>query len=196
MPKLGYKQTEEHKRKNHAKGVSSNALGKRWTLSEEAKKNISNGHKGIATWNKGLSGLYSKEHREKISIGNKGKKRSLETRKKMSESRKKLCSVKENNPRWFKDRSKLKKSEDRRLDVAVKHWRLAVYKRDNYCCKLKNEDCSKNIEAHHILPWRDFPELRYDINNGITLCTFHHPKKYAEEKRLSAYFISLIKKIL
>ena len=30
------------------------------------------------------------------------------------------------------------------------------------------------IRAHHILPWR-IVELRYNINNGITLCQFHHP---------------------
>ena len=29
-------------------------------------------------------------------------------------------------------------------------------------------------------------------NNGITLCFAHHPRKRAEEKRLSPYFMELV----
>jgi len=38
--------------------------------------------------------------------------------------------------------------------------------------------------AHHILPWRDYPEERYNINNGITLCQYHHPRKREDEQML------------
>jgi NUMOD3 motif-containing protein len=48
------------------------------------------------------------------------------------------------------------------------------------------------LEAHHILNWREYPELRYDINNGITLCHAHHPRKRAEEKRMVSYFTELL----
>lgn len=58
--------------------------------------------------------------------------------------------------------------------------------------KINNKDCEGKLEAHHILSWKDYPELRYDINNGITLCHAHHPKKRAEEKRLSPYFMELV----
>jgi len=58
-----------------------------------------------------------------------------------------------------------------------KAWRKAVFERDNYTC----QDCGKrgghnNLEAHHIKEWVNFPELRYDVDNGKTLCTKCHNK--------------------
>ncbi len=73
-----------------------------------------------------------------------------------------------------------------------KNWRNEVFKRDNYKCKISDENCKGQLEAHHILRWADYPELRYNINNGITLCHFHHPRKRKEEKRLSPYFQGLV----
>lgn len=94
---------------------------------------------------------------------------------------------------YIHDRSKIKKS-DRREDALFKEWRLKVYKRDNWQCKIENADCCGRIEAHHILPWRSHVNLRYKVNNGITLCHFHHPIKRSEESRLSPYFQELILK--
>ena len=37
-----------------------------------------------------------------------------------------------------------------------------------------------------------WPELRYDINNGITLCHFHHPIVREEEKRLIPTYKELV----
>lgn len=71
-------------------------------------------------------------------------------------------------------------------------WRTSVFSRDNYKCRIADKNCSGQLEAHHILPWRDFVELRYQINNGITLCHAHHPRKVSEEKRLSPYFQELV----
>ena len=96
-----------------------------------------------------------------------------------------------NNHRWIFDRSLLKQ-EDRRNDPAYKEWRKNVWLRDNFRCKISNEDCKGRIEAHHILGWKEFPELRYVVNNGITLCHFHHPRKKNDESRLSPYFQELV----
>jgi hypothetical protein len=30
------------------------------------------------------------------------------------------------------------------------------------------------IHAHHILEWSEYPDRRYDEDNGITLCLLHH----------------------
>lgn len=95
---------------------------------------------------------------------------------------------------WVADRSKLKKytgSEERRSQE-YKHWRKQIWLRDNFKCRIGNEDCCGRIEVHHILSWSEYPELRYQINNGITLCHAHHPRKRAEEKRLEPLFMELV----
>ncbi len=35
-------------------------------------------------------------------------------------------------------------------------------------------------------------ELRYEVNNGIALCQFHHPRKRADEQRLILTFQGLV----
>lgn len=52
-------------------------------------------------------------------------------------------------------------------------WRKAVYERDNYTCKA----CSKvggHLVAHHIVPYSTNKSLRFDVNNGTTLCKTCH----------------------
>lgn len=98
----------------------------------------------------------------------------------------------ENNPRWIKDRTKLQTSYTERRSSRNNDFIKQVRMRDGCKCKIDNKDCKGQLEVHHILSWRDHSELRYDINNGITLCHFPHPRKYEDEKRLSPYFKELI----
>lgn len=81
---------------------------------------------------------------------------------------------------------------DRRGDAAYHVWRKEVWVRDSYKCKINNDDCVGGIIAHHILPWRDYKELRYELNNGITLCRHHHPSKWADEAKLAPSFQEMI----
>ena len=73
-----------------------------------------------------------------------------------------------------------------------KQWHKSVKYRDNWSCRIADVNCDGRLEAHHILSWKDFPELRYDINNGITLCHHHHPRKRSDVEKLSPYFKQLV----
>ena len=57
-------------------------------------------------------------------------------------------------------------------------WRRNVYSKDNYtcqCCGI-HSGCGKSLvlNAHHIYNWKDNPKLRYNVENGITLCSNCH----------------------
>lgn len=155
----------------------------------------------------------SEDHKRKISIKLKGKKKkpfSSEHKKNISEAKKleykngRVSPLKkiweenpnflrgENNYKWVKDRTKIKGRHERKNDPCYKQWVKAVKKRDNHCCKINNHECTDKIQAHHILSWREYPELRYKTNNGITLCHAHHPRGGAEEKRLIPLFKGLM----
>ncbi len=83
------------------------------------------------------------------------------------------------------------KREDKRNDPAYQKWVILVKRRDKEC-RLKNKNCFGYKIVHHILSWREYSELRYKINNGITLCQAHHPLRRAEEKRLISKFQGLV----
>lgn len=56
-------------------------------------------------------------------------------------------------------------------------WRTSVYKKFNYIC----QDCGKTnckVYAHHIKEAKQYPKLRYSINNGICLCKLCHYKRH------------------
>ena len=60
-----------------------------------------------------------------------------------------------------------------RKSLAYKAWRTLVFNRDNYTC----QSCQKKggyLHADHIKPFALFPELRFDVNNGRTLCVPCH----------------------
>lgn len=67
-----------------------------------------------------------------------------------------------------------------RNSTQMKIWRTKVFERDSFCC----QHCLKKggeLNAHHIKSFASFPDLRFDVSNGITLCKECHVK---EHKRL------------
>lgn len=58
-----------------------------------------------------------------------------------------------------------------------KEFRAAVLARDGFTCRRcdhKPETHGVALPVHHIKPWARHPELRYSIDNGVTLCKRCH----------------------
>ena len=62
-------------------------------------------------------------------------------------------------------------------------WRKSVFTRDGFVCQRCGVN-GKRIEAHHISPWALDREHRYDVNNGITLCTDCHKAEHKKMGRI------------
>lgn len=56
-----------------------------------------------------------------------------------------------------------------------REWRTAVYKRDNYTCQ-ECQQIGGKLNADHIKPFAHYPELRFELSNGRTLCVECHYK--------------------
>lgn len=96
-----------------------------------------------------------------------------------------------NHPNWIADRTKLAKQQERG-DMSYREWRRLVKKRDGNVCQMRDENCRGYMIAAHIKSWALYPELRYEVSNGITLCQGHHPKTRNEDKRLMPVFQELV----
>lgn len=60
-----------------------------------------------------------------------------------------------------------------RKGLDYKVWRESVFKRDNYTCQTCGE-VGKKLTADHIKEWCLYPLLRFDVDNGRTLCRKCH----------------------
>ena len=75
------------------------------------------------------------------------------------------------NPMW--EGGKTNKLRALRNSLEYKLWRESVYKRDDYTCVWCGQR-SGELQADHIKPFADYPELRFAIDNGRTLCVDCH----------------------
>lgn len=91
-----------------------------------------------------------------------------------------FCSV---QCSWqYRDEGKRTEDKKIRQSWAYKSWRTLVFERDNYTC-VQCGDCNqtgrgKSVKLHadHIKPFALYPELRFEISNGRTLCVPCHLK--------------------
>lgn len=128
---------------------------------------------------------FKKGHQKGFQKGrvpwNKGKKLSKKTRTKMSDKKKGIRPKNIPAPRKGKDSNLWKGgvtpiNRYLRTTTEYKLWRKAVFARDNYQCIWGGKEHGNKIEADHILPFADYPELRFAIDNGRTLCVDCHKK--------------------
>lgn len=57
-------------------------------------------------------------------------------------------------------------------------WRLEVFTRDKFICQDCGENRKDKLRAHHLLSRHDYPELKFDVDNGITVCVRCHGKRH------------------
>jgi hypothetical protein len=163
-------------------------------VTSDTRQKISNAKKG----KKPIHPM-SIETRAKLSKSLMGHNVSIETRNKISEKRKGKYSGK-NSPTYGKTRpreiiEKIIESNKRRRgeksslwidgrtpvnkairgSVEYKLWRKSVFERDNYTCVLCGQR-GGDKHADHIKPFAHYPELRFALNNGRTLCVPCHRK--------------------
>lgn len=77
-------------------------------------------------------------------------------------------------------------------DPVYKEWRKKVYARDKHCCRWPGCNKRTGLQAHHIMKWSDFPGLRYEIGNGITLCKQHHKMVTGNEDSYAGSFLRIL----
>jgi 5-methylcytosine-specific restriction endonuclease McrA len=68
-------------------------------------------------------------------------------------------------------------------DPKYLQWRNSVLQRDNYVCQHCGRTCKKSekgLAAHYLKAYAKYPELRFDINNGITLCRECHMREHGK----------------
>jgi len=156
----------------------------------------------IGLANKGKKQSLAQREASRIrALGNTnmlGKKHTEETKRKMSKSKVGIVPVfskearasqrakmtRENHPNWKggcdTDNRLLRKTCD------FQAWRKKVFERDNYTCIICGERGGE-LNPHHILPFADYPQYRFDIDNGMTLCREHHYNLHTKSLWLGIY---------
>ena len=144
--------------------LSRNSKQKYCSQSCAGKNNKNKGRfkSGGTSWNSGLT----------VS-GMSGKTVSKETKEKM-----RISSCGENATNWKGGVST--ENELARKSWEYKEWRALVFERDNYTCVKCGARSRKGarviLHADHIKPFAVFKNLRFDVNNGRTLCVGCHKK--------------------
>lgn len=123
---------------------------------------------------------HSEESRQKMSEARKGntnrvgKTHTEETKQRLRERQRLSCPRGPESHSWKGGASDQRKRE--LVGFRYREWRRLVFERDNYTCQHCQDATGGNLHAHHIQTWAEFPDLRYEVSNGLTLCRDCHEK--------------------
>ena len=131
---------------------------------------------------------HTEETKQKISFKNTGRKRNEETKYKISKAlenrvvtektRKKMSEAHSGSKTNFWKGGIDKKEYKHYQNLDYRLWREKVFKRDEYICQKCNLSSGNGSKVflipHHIKSYTHYPELRYKISNGLTLCQNCH----------------------
>lgn len=167
MPKKGYKQTEEHLRKRET-ATKKGSFFKCLICEKQFYRRPSDILKG-----------HNKYCSKKCFLTDNPMKKEISVNKYRDTLIRNGTNKFENNPNWKGGITPLNKQI--RASNEYKNWRNSVFIRDMYKCQecgaisKKGESCI--LHAHHIVPFSIDAKLRFELNNGITLCSKCHSKK-------------------
>lgn len=85
------------------------------------------------------------------------------------------------HPNWDPTKSNKERFTLRKYEMSV--LRKETFERDNYTCQCCLKRDGSILNAHHILPFSKHVDLRYDVNNLITLCYTCHKSYHAKYKK-------------
>lgn len=94
---------------------------------------------------------------------------------KSPEARRKKSIAKLGRNNYFWKHGKTEELKLLRRGIEYRLWREAVFARDNYICRYC-DGRGGDLQAHHIKSFTDYPELRFAIDNGETVCLDCHKK--------------------
>jgi hypothetical protein len=162
------------------KGSPNGMLGKQMT--DETKKKIGFANKGNKPF---LGRTHTDETKKKLSLLKKGNKNGCGKRKQpfthehrlnLAKARlgKKLEKTSGSN-HWNWKGGISSETAVRVNSADWKNLRKKVYERDGWHCKTCGKHCGKDIQAHHIVPFRISQDDSMD--NLITLCNVCHMKE-------------------
>lgn len=135
--------------------------------------------KGNIPWNKGMIGVCKPNNgsfKEGNIPWNKGILMSKESIKKMRDGLRTWCEERGYYPNWKGGISRVYKNGY--YSTAYKKWREKIFEKDNYTCQKCGAQSAIGertyLTPHHIKLFAKYPDLRYEVTNGITLCENCH----------------------
>ena len=149
---------------------------KGYKMSAETRRKMSNSH---------LGKTFTLEHRRNIGSALTGRELSLETRAILSGIASQRILTEKHKAK-IGDSMRGNKHHNWKGGVTYpifalrktkeyRHWRNAVLERDGHRCT----ECSTTdtrLDAHHIKSFTHYPELRFEVSNGKTVCISCHTK--------------------